>query len=84
MSKKKHSEWQKCGNFYEGVSCYPFAMHKNSLTKCIGEKCFYCNREAKNITIDEDNVLFYLCEKHMKLFSALHPKKKQQMQDDDF
>jgi len=38
-------------------------------------KCFYCNREATNITIDEEGVMFYLCEKHLKLFRALYPKE---------
>lgn len=59
-----------------------FGMRKNNKGKCIGEKCFYCNREAKNITIDEDNVMFYLCEKHIKLFSALHPKKQKMFNED--
>ena len=40
-----------------------------------GKKCFYCNREAKNITIDDEGVMFYLCEKHLKIFKALYPKE---------
>lgn len=57
---------------------------KDKSGKCIGEKCFYCNREAKNITIDDDNIMFYLCDRHVKLFSALYPKKTAKSTDDEF
>ena len=39
-----------------------------------GRKCFYCDREATEITIDDEGEMFYLCEKHLKLFMASNPK----------
>ena len=39
-----------------------------------GRKCFSCNREATEITIDDEGELFYLCKKHLKLFMASNPK----------
>jgi hypothetical protein len=39
------------------------------------KKCFYCQKEATNITIDDEGVMFYLCERHLKLFTAIYPKK---------
>ncbi len=48
-----------------------------------GRKCFYCNREAANITIDYEGVMFYLCEKHLKLFRALNPKEGYTKKQDD-
>ena len=50
-----------------------------------GRKCFYCNEEATNITIDDEGVMFYLCEKHLKLFRALNPKEiyRKKQEDDE-
>ena len=61
-------------------------MMHDALIHGHGKKCFYCNREATNITIDDEGVMFYLCEKHFKLFGALYPKKgyKQKQDYDDW
>jgi len=48
-----------------------------------GRKCFYCNREATNITVDDEGVMFYLCEKHLKLFGALYPKEGYKKKQED-
>ncbi len=48
-----------------------------------GRKCFYCNREAANITIDDESVMFYLCGKHLKLFRALNLKEGYKKKQDD-
>ena len=49
----------------------------------LGRKCFYCSREATNITIENEDVMLYLCEKHLKLFRALNPKKMYRKKQDD-
>ena len=48
-----------------------------------GRKCFYCNRESTNITIDEEGVMFYLCPKHMILFNAHNPRGGNRKKSDD-
>ena len=48
-----------------------------------GRKCFYCNRESTNITIDEEGVMFYLCQKHLMLFRAHNPKGGRRKKQDD-
>ena len=49
-------------------------MARDATRQYCGRKCFYCTSEAKNITIDDEGVMFYLCEKHFKLFKAHNPK----------
>ena len=58
-------------------------MARDAVKHYHGRKCFYCNTEAKNITIDDEGVMFYLCEKHFKLFKALNPKEVYKKKQDD-
>lgn len=46
-------------------------------------KCFYCDREATNITIEDEDVMLYLCEKHLKLFRAHNPKNRYKDKQDE-
>lgn len=49
-------------------------MRQHTKRNITGRKCFSCNREATEITIDDEGEMFYLCEKHLKLFIASNPK----------
>lgn len=40
----------------------------------MSKKCFYCNKEATNITVDDEGIMFYLCDKHFIMFNAQYPK----------
>ena len=59
------------------------SMNQKNSKEYLGRKCFYCNREATNITIDDEGEMFYLCEKHLKIFRALYPKEGYKQKDDD-
>jgi len=48
------------------------------------KKCFYCDKEATNITIDDEGVMFYLCERHLKLFNALYPKEAYKKRQNEY
>ena len=47
------------------------------------KKCFYCDNEGKNITVDEEGEMFFLCAKHLKLFRAIYPKEGYKANQDD-
>ena len=59
-------------------------MPKDASKNYQGHKCFYCNREATNITIDDEGIMFYLCEKHLKIFKALYPKEAYKKKHEEF
>ena len=62
----------------------PSIMSSHTAKKPIPhKKCFYCNKEAHNITVDDEGELFYLCEKHIKLFRALNPREGYKQKDDE-
>jgi hypothetical protein len=38
-------------------------------------RCFYCDKEATNITIDDADEMLYLCDKHCKTYRSKYPKE---------